>query len=153
MDVHGRRQQDAATAPARLLAEQLSDAAQQISGRKWPIAFESLGLLLAVVVTAASADDGATAPRVLGQPDRRRFPRLEMVWSDGKSRNHALDAWLERGKKPFEVKVVERPKRSEGFVKLWGLGVQTWAARQAQRDPGSAEGGPGPGRGEDGGSR
>jgi argininosuccinate synthase len=34
---------------------------------------------------------------------------------------------------------------SEGFVKLWGLGVQTWAARQAQRDPEQAprdEGGP-----------
>ena len=26
---------------------------------------------------------------------------------------------------------------SEGFVKLWGLGVQTWAAKQAQRDAGS----------------
>jgi len=26
---------------------------------------------------------------------------------------------------------------SEGFVKLWGLGVQTWAAKQAQRDSGS----------------
>ena len=23
---------------------------------------------------------------------------------------------------------------SEGFVKLWGLGIQTWAARQAQKD-------------------
>jgi argininosuccinate synthase len=33
---------------------------------------------------------------------------------------------------------------SEGFVKLWGLGVQTWAARQAQRDPEQAprDGGP-----------
>src|SRR4051812_42991517 len=39
------------------------DAAKLISGRKRHIAFESPGLLLAVVVTAASADDGATAPR------------------------------------------------------------------------------------------
>ncbi len=34
---------------------------------------------------------------------------------------------------------------SEGFVKLWGLGVQTWAAKQAQRDPEKAprdDGGP-----------
>ncbi len=27
---------------------------------------------------------------------------------------------------------------SEGFVKLWGLGVQTWAARQSTRDQGGA---------------
>jgi putative transposase len=103
------------------------DAAKQISGRKRHIAFDSLGLLLAVVVTAASADDGATAPRVLGQLDRRRFPRLETVWGDGKYRNHALEAWLERGKKPFEVKVVERPKGSEGFVKL----PKRWVAERS----------------------
>ena len=103
------------------------DAAKQISGRKRHIAFDSLGLLLAVVVTAASADDGATAPQVLGQLDRRRFPRLETVWGDGKYRNHALDAWLERGKKPFGVKVVERPKGSEGFVKL----PKRWVAERS----------------------
>jgi len=104
-----------------------SDAAKQFSGRQRHIAFDSLGLLLAVVVTAALADDGATAPRVLGQLDRRRYPRLETVWGDGKSRNHALDAWLERGKKPFEVKVVERPKGSEGFVKL----PKRWVAERS----------------------
>jgi argininosuccinate synthase len=27
-----------------------------------------------------------------------------------------------------------RHEHSEGFVRLWGLGVETWAARQAQRD-------------------
>ena len=27
-----------------------------------------------------------------------------------------------------------RHDHSEGFVRLWGLGVETWAARQAQRD-------------------
>jgi putative transposase len=94
------------------------DGNKKVSGRKRHIAFESLGLLLAVVVTAASADDGATAPEVLGQLDRPRFPRLEAVWGDGKYRNHALEAWLERERKPFEVKVVGRPQGSEGFVKL-----------------------------------
>ena len=103
------------------------DAAKKVSGRKRHIAFESLGLLLAVVVTAASADDGATAPRVLGQLDRRRFPRLEMVCGDGKYRNRALDAWLERRRKPFAVGVVERPKGSEGFVKL----PKRWVAERS----------------------
>jgi putative transposase len=94
------------------------DGGKLISGRKRHIAFESLGLLLAVSVTAASADDGTTAPAVLGQLDRPRFPRLATVWGDGKYRNHSLDAWLARERKPFEVKVVDRPAGSVGFVKL-----------------------------------
>lgn len=103
------------------------DGGKKVGGRKRHIVFESLGLLMAVAVTAASADDGAAAPRVLGQLDRSRFPRLETVWGDGKYRNHALDGWLERGKKPFEVKVVERPKGSEGFVKL----PKRWVAERS----------------------
>ena len=94
------------------------DGNKKVSGRERHMVVDSLGLLMAVVVTAASADDGATAPRVLGQLDRARFPRLETVWGDGKYRNHALAAWLERERKPFEVKVVERPGGSVGFVKL-----------------------------------
>lgn len=93
------------------------DGGKKISGRKRHTVVCSLGLLMAVTVTAAAADDGATAPRVLGQLDRSRFPRLETVWGDGKYRNHALDGWLARAEKPFAVKVVERPKDAEGFVK------------------------------------
>jgi len=103
------------------------DGGKKVSGRKRHVAFESLGLLLAVTVTAASADDGAAAPRVLGQLDRARFPRLETVWGDGKYRNHALDAWLEREKKPFRVKVVDRPQGSTGFVKL----PKRWVAERS----------------------
>lgn len=103
------------------------DAGKMIGGRKRHVVFESLGLLLAVVVTAASADDGATAPQVLGQLDRQRFPRLDTVWGDGKYRNHALDSWLERTKKPFTVKVVERPKGSVGYVLL----PKRWVAERS----------------------
>jgi putative transposase len=103
------------------------DGGKLISGRKRHILFDSLGLLLAVVVTAASADDGATAPRVLGQWDRRRFPRLAVIWGDQKYRNHALARWLMRTKKPFRVKVVERPAGSKGFVKL----PKRWVAERS----------------------
>jgi putative transposase len=103
------------------------DGGKQISGRKRHIAFDSLGLLLAVVVTAASIDDGAAAPAVLGQLARRRYPRLEVVWGDGKYKNHALDRWLEAGKKPFTVQVVKRPPESEGFVKL----PKRWVAERS----------------------
>jgi putative transposase len=94
------------------------DANKKIAGRKRHMVVDSLGLLMAVAVTAASADDGATAPRPLGQLDRHRFPRLETVWGDAKYRNRELAAWLERARVRFRVAVVERPEGSEGFVKL-----------------------------------
>ncbi|HMB07235.1 MAG TPA: transposase, partial [Isosphaeraceae bacterium] len=79
------------------------DAGKNVSGRKRHVVVDTLGLLMAVVVTAASADDGATAPQVLGQLDRSRFPRLEVVFADQKYKNHALDEWLAVHKKRFRV--------------------------------------------------
>ena len=92
------------------------DAAKKLTGRKRHVVVDTLGLLMAVVVTAASADDGAAAPRVLGQLDRQRFPRLEVVFADGKYRNQELDAWLARTKARFRVEVVKRPAGAQGFV-------------------------------------
>jgi putative transposase len=94
------------------------DGNKKIDGRKRHMVVDSLGLLMAVAVTAASADDGAAAPRVLGPLDRQRFPRLEVVWGDAKYRNDALDAWLARTRARFRVAVVRRPEGSAGFVKL-----------------------------------
>ncbi len=79
---------------------------------------DTLGLLMAVVVTVASADDGATASKPLGQLDRSRFPWLEVVFADQKYRNHDLDAWLARQKKQFRVEVVKRPEGTKGFMLL-----------------------------------
>jgi putative transposase len=103
------------------------DGGKKTSGRKRHIAFESLGLLLAVVVTAASADDGAMAPRVLGQLDRPHYPRLEVVYGDGKYNNRDLDDWLKQRKAPFRVEVVGRPEGSKGFVKL----PKQWVAERS----------------------
>src|SRR5262245_37924722 len=43
------------------------DAHKKVKGRKRHIVVDTMGLLLAVVVTAASADDAAAAPRALEQ--------------------------------------------------------------------------------------
>jgi putative transposase len=94
------------------------DGAKQMTGRKRHILVDSLGLLLAVVVTAASADDGATAPRVLRQLNRRVYPRLEVIYGDNKYNNQQLDAWLQQQKAPYRVEVIKRPGDAEGFVKL-----------------------------------
>lgn len=94
------------------------DAGKKVGGRKRHVVVDTLGLLLAVVVTAASADYGATAPEVLGQLDGRRFPRLEVIFADAKFNNRDLDAWLARHRKPFRVEVVRRPEGAKGFVLL-----------------------------------
>ena len=94
------------------------DGGKKITGRKRHLLVDSLGLLLAVLVTAASLDDGSIAPQLLHQLDQERFPRLKRVWGDGKYHNHDLIWWLEWTEKPYTVQAVKRPEGSIGFVKL-----------------------------------
>src|SRR5919201_308307 len=72
------------------------DGGKKITGRKRHILVDKLGLLLVVVVSVASADDGTFAPEVLGQLTAEHRSRLKNIWADGKYRNHYLDAWLVR---------------------------------------------------------
>lgn len=96
------------------------DGGKKITGRKRHLAVDTLGLLLAVVVTSAAVDDAAAAPRVLEQLDRRDFPRLEVVWADGKYHNHQLHEWLKahRRRLPWQLEIVSRPKGTRGFMLL-----------------------------------
>jgi putative transposase len=94
------------------------DGGKKIHGRKRHIIVDTLGLLLVVLVTAASADDGTTAPEVLGRLTAEHLSRLAVLWADGKYRNHSLDAYLEEIKAGYRIEVVSRPTGSEGFVKL-----------------------------------
>jgi len=96
------------------------DGGKKVTGRKRHLAVDTLGLLLAVVVTAASVDDAAAAPRVLGQLNAASYPRLGVVWADAKYHNHALNAWKARREKslPWRLEVVNRPKDVKGFVLL-----------------------------------
>jgi putative transposase len=94
------------------------DGGKKLRGRKRHIIVDSLGLLLVVLVTAASADDGTTAPRVLGRLTAEHRTRLGVVWADGKYHNHSLTAWLKRSKVGYVIEVVSRPAGSKGFVLL-----------------------------------
>ena len=94
------------------------DGGKKLSGRKRHIVVDVLGLLLAIVVTAASVDDGTGAPSVLRRLTKEHRSRLKKVWADKKYRNNALDAWLVRTKAGYAIEVVERPPGSVGSVKL-----------------------------------
>jgi putative transposase len=91
------------------------DGGKKIKGRKRHIAVDSLGLLLAVVVTAANADDGTTAPQVLAQLPRQDYPRLEKVYADQKYHNHTLLGWMEDEQVPYRLEIVSRPAGARGF--------------------------------------
>jgi putative transposase len=92
------------------------DGGKKITGRKRPILVDKLGLLIVVLVTVASADDGTTAPGLLGKLTAEHRSRLRNIWADGKYRNHSLNAWLVKTKAGYVIEVVGRPAGSVGFV-------------------------------------
>jgi putative transposase len=93
------------------------DGAKKIHGRKRHILVDSLGLLLAVVVTAANVDDGVAAPEVLAQVESEAFPRLEKAYADQKYHNHALYSWMQENVN-YVLEIVKRKKDQEGFTVL-----------------------------------
>jgi putative transposase len=95
------------------------DGGKKLRGRKRHIGVDTLGLLLAVVVTGAGVDDARAAPRVLEQLDGVRCPRLKVVWADSKYHNHDLNAWkAKQAELRWRLEVVSRPPGTTGFVLL-----------------------------------
>jgi putative transposase len=93
------------------------DNAKNKDGRKRHVIVDSLGLLLAVVVTGAHIDDAAAAPAALVQLEVQPLTHLRRVYADGKYHNHALYGWVaENGF--YELDIVRRPKGAEGWVRL-----------------------------------
>ena len=95
------------------------DGAKRIKGRKRHIVVDTLGLLLAVVVTAGDVDDGAGAREVVGKLKPEAFPRLETIFGDNKYHNHEYYAWLGKhsgGK--WRMEISSRPPEAEGFKPL-----------------------------------
>lgn len=94
------------------------DGGKKLRGVKRHIVVDTLGLLLVVSVSAASADDGTYAPEVLGRLTPEHRARLELIWGDGKYNNRSLDRWMARAKVGYRIEVIGRPPDAEGFVKL-----------------------------------
>lgn len=95
------------------------DGGKKITGRKRHLVVDTLGLIVAVLVTAANVDDAAAAPQVLKGLSRANYPRLQVIWADGKYHNHALNAWVKSQKSvAWRLEVVSRPPGSKGFVLL-----------------------------------
>lgn len=94
-----------------------TDGGKRVKGRKRHIVTDTLGLLLAVVVTAANVSDGRAAPRVLDRltvPDRAR---LAVVFADGRYHDTQCEAWF-AGHPGCRLEVVSKPEGVRGFVPI-----------------------------------
>jgi putative transposase len=95
-----------------------NDGGKKVHGRKRHILVDTLGLLIAVVVTAANVDDGRAAQDVFAQARGRDFPRLQVVFADNKYHNYALYDWLRLHRRPYRLEVVNRPPGERKFKPL-----------------------------------
>jgi len=91
------------------------DGGKKTKGRKRHIVVDTLGLLIAVAVTAANLDDGTHAPQVLGKLRRDQLPRLGVIYGDNKYNNRSLDQWLLDTKAPYRIEVSSNPTGAKTF--------------------------------------
>jgi len=94
------------------------DGGKKIKGRKRHLLVDTLGLLVAVLITGAGIDDGNAAPQLLEKVTPEQLPRLEVIFGDNKYHNHALHAWLKKNRPGWRVEVKKRPAGSQGFTPL-----------------------------------
>lgn len=92
------------------------DGGKTIKGRTRHLLVDTLGLLLAVVITSAQGDDGAAAVDLLTQVNPQAFPRLETLFGDSKYHTHALEEWLAKKRPGWRIEVKARPEGSTGFT-------------------------------------
>lgn len=91
------------------------DAGKKIDGRKRHILVDTMGLLLAVVVTAASVSDPAGARLLLNNLDGP-CKKLRLIWVDGTYRGSLLE-WV-AARFRFYLSPILRPVGTKGFVLL-----------------------------------
>src|SRR5581483_11415570 len=95
-----------------------TDGGKKVRGRKRHVVVDTLGLLLAVVVTAANVDDAKAARQLFAQLPGKDWPRLEVVQADAKYHSPELDRWLRVHRRPYWVMVVSRPPGERRFIPL-----------------------------------
>jgi len=94
------------------------DAGKNVNGRKRHLLVDTIGLLLIVVVHAASTQDRDGA-KLVPERLRHRFSRLRLIWADGGYAG-ALVEWVRslRTRNTVRLEIVKRSDDAKGFVVL-----------------------------------
>ena len=113
------------------------DGAKKINGRKRHLVVDTMGLLVAVLVTPASVQDRDGGIRVLSRA-KTAMPSLTLVWADGAYSRRVQDYAVRVLR--IAVEVVDKPAGQRGFAPLprrWVVErTNAWvtAARRLARD-------------------
>jgi putative transposase len=99
-------------------AERGYDGGKKIKGRKRHLLVDTLGLLVAILITGAGVDDGVAAPLWLAKLSPVNFPRLVLICGDSTYHNHHLHAWIAANRPYWRIEVKMRPEGSKGFTPL-----------------------------------
>jgi putative transposase len=94
------------------------DNAKNVDGRKRHIVVDSMGLLLAVLVTAADVDDAKGAAALFARLDGQPMSRVQRMYADSKYHNFTLYEWVAEHEEPWELSIVRRPEGAKGWVML-----------------------------------
>lgn len=95
------------------------DAGKKVSGRKRHIAVDTLGLILAAVVTVAGVQDADAAELLVDRLTIDEQVNLEVVWADGGYHRKKLYEYIEEHPRVFwELEVIKRPAGVRGFEVL-----------------------------------
>jgi putative transposase len=93
------------------------DNAKNVEGRKRHVVVDSMGLLLAVLVTAASVDDARAAPELFARLEGQPMSRVVRMYADSKYHNFALYEWVDKHA-GWELEIIRRPEGERGWVLL-----------------------------------
>jgi putative transposase len=93
------------------------DVGKLVKGRKRHVLVDTLGLLIAVVVTSAGVQDYHAAKPVF-EAVKGRCPRLGVVWADGIYEKPWLIAWV-KSECGWDLQIIKRSdKKKAGFERL-----------------------------------
>ncbi len=98
-------------------AQRGRDNFKNVDGRKRHIVVDSMGLLLAVLVTAADVDDAKAAAELFARLEGQPMGKVVRMYADNKYHNYALYEWVEEHAR-WDLVIVRRPEGSEGWVRL-----------------------------------
>src|SRR5437763_308870 len=93
------------------------DNAKNVDGRKRHIVVDSMGLLLAVLVTSAAVDDAAAAPELFARLAGQPMGKVVRMYADSKYHNFKLYEWVAEHAK-WDMEIIRRPADKRGWVKL-----------------------------------
>lgn len=111
------------------------DASKRIAGHKRSIVTDTLGLLLTVLVTAASAQDSVAGTRLIDQI-AADHPGIRKAWVDGGYRQHRVEHAATLG---IDMEITARKLCNKPVVPRRGVGLVSGLLSAGQALPHSIE--------------